>query len=94
MSSFGGVCVFVFMLGDHFNNVTYIILIIFLKPQILFMGVDCTGMCTRVMGSFTMHNVLHMCIGKNKCKLMPVEMYKKVIVESKINSIYISRSTC
>lgn len=82
------------MFGDYFNNVTYVILIIFKNPPKLFLGVDCTGMCTRVMGSFRMHNVLHMCIGNKQCKLMPVEMYKKVIAESKINRICISKSTC
>lgn len=84
--------VFVFMFGDNFNNVTYVILII--KKKKVFLGVDCTGMCTRVMGSFRMHNVLHMCIDKKECKLMPVEMYKKVIVGSKINRICISKSNC
>lgn len=40
------------------------------------------------MGSFGMHNVIRMCIGKKECKLMPVEMYLSYFFLLKLNSIY------
>lgn len=41
---------------------------IYIYIYLFFQGVNCTGMCTRVTGSFIMHDVIHMCIDKKKKK--------------------------